>query len=126
MPVLSILTHIGSRRRIAIFTVVMMVASMMLVVGPAAAHNPACIIPGQGNSDNLYDSPHYPYLDNDPDHPEDSVASQTAFDHNPNLRDPYREKSYHPDQANSIHNEIDEGNLNAPRNSGENCHANPT
>ncbi|WP_411963611.1 hypothetical protein [Haloferax sp. YSMS24] len=121
MSVLSTVTRVGTRRRIAIFTALMVVGSMVLFVGPAAAHNPACKIPGQGNGDDEYASPHYPYR---PD--ADSPASQTAFDHNPNLRDPVREKSYHPDHANSIHNEIDEGNLEAPRNSGENCHANPT
>lgn len=55
---------------------------------PVAAHNPACHQPGHQSG------PHY----------DKGTASETAFEHNPNLRHPNRPESQHPDHANSIHN----------------------
>jgi hypothetical protein len=55
---------------------------------PAAAHNPACHQPGHQSG------PHY----------DKGTASETAFEHNPNLLHSDDPDSEHPDQANSIHN----------------------
>ena len=76
-----------STRRTVVLALVVVVA-MASTAGFAAAHNPACHQPGHQSG------PHY----------DKGTASETAFEHNPNLRHPDRPESQHPDHANSIHN----------------------
>lgn len=74
--------------RTAIVTVVLLLAAVVVGAGEAAAHTPACTQTGHD------DGPHYGK----------DTASDTAFLHNPTLRDPENADSSHPDHANSIHN----------------------
>lgn len=78
---------VPSKRVVALAMVASLVA-LSLGAGGAAAHNPACKKPGGA------DSPHYG----------GGQASDTAYDHNPNLNSPDNEGSQHPDNAESIHN----------------------
>lgn len=128
MSVLTTVFALGSRRRVALVAAVMMVVALVAFVpGPAAAHNPGCIIPGQGygqgngvgnvNHNDVDSSPHYPY---------DRDAKSQAFNRNPNLRDVHNPPSLYPEQAKSIHTDLVNGTTNgttdAPRYSDVNCH----
>ena len=73
--------------RIAIVTLVLLLAAVVVGAGEVAAHNPACIQTGHE------DGPHYGK----------DTASDTAFLNNPTLRGPENADSRHPDHANSIH-----------------------
>lgn len=58
-------------KRTVVFTAVLLLVALLVGVGPAAAHNPAC------HQTAGADGPHY---DDDP-----QTGSQTAFDTNPTL-----------------------------------------